>query len=96
MEIDDQAVNEAIYRAVRKVKPSLADYPMDPQTDLRTLGLDSIELMTVEFELEDALDITIVDRYLDAFRTVEEARAVIQGLLREKDSEEKDQPGQPA
>lgn len=91
MQADNGAVDEAIYTAVRKVKPSLINHPMDPATDLRSLGLDSLEIMTVEFEIEEAFGISIVDSHLDAFRTVEQARGIIQRILHEKAPQESGQ-----
>jgi acyl carrier protein len=54
---------------------------MTPDTNFDNLGLSSLEMTTVVFEIEDALGVSIVDQNLDTFRTVREARQVVERLL---------------
>ncbi len=81
-----EAVEDAIYKAIRTVKPSLANLPMSPETRFDSLGLQSIEMTMVVFEIEDAYGISIVDNDLDTFRTVGEACDVVLKLASAKAS----------
>jgi len=74
---DSVTVEEAIYKAIRTVKPSLANLPMSANTRFDSLGLESIERIMVVFEIEEAFDVSIVDQQLDTFRTVGEARNTV-------------------
>jgi acyl carrier protein len=74
-------IEEEIYNAIRKVKPSLASIPLDSSTRFDSLGLESLERAIVVFELEDFYEVSIVDADLDDFRTVGEARDTIAKLL---------------
>ena len=79
--LDSSEIDERIFKAIRKVKPSLESVPLTPSTRIRDLGLESIEVLTVVFEMEEEFNVSIVDQQLDTFRTVEEARAVVEKLL---------------
>jgi acyl carrier protein len=81
---DHEAVEEEIYAAIRRVKPSLQSIPLTPDTPIENLGLESLERAIVVFELEDAYEVSIVDENLDRFRTVAEARDVVLMLLGRK------------
>lgn len=76
-----QAVEEQIGVAIRKVKPSLATIPLAPETRFENLGLQSLERAIVVFELEDVYGLSIVDRGLDTFGTIGEARDLVLELL---------------
>lgn len=78
------AIEEAIYRAIRKVKPSLETIPLEAATPFDSLGLESLERAIVVFEIEDEFEVSIVDAALDRFRTVAEAREVVAKLLARK------------
>jgi acyl carrier protein len=73
-------VEEAICEAVRKVK-DVGDLALDADTAFEALGITSLELVTMTFEVEDAFGIVIKDQYLDDFRTVGEARDTVLALL---------------
>jgi acyl carrier protein len=81
---DHEAIEEEIYAAIRRVKPSLQSIPLTPDTPIENLGLESLERAIVVFELEDAYEVSIVDENLDRFRTVAEARDVVLMLLARK------------
>jgi len=74
-------IEQQIYDAIRSVKPSLGAVALTPDTRLDSLGLESIERVSVVFELEEAFDLSILDANLDTFRTVAEARELIEKLL---------------
>ncbi|WP_446744551.1 phosphopantetheine-binding protein [Silvibacterium acidisoli] len=80
----DTAIEQAIYESIWRVKPSLQAMPMTPATRLSSLGLASIEIMSVVFEMEDVFEVSIVDRQLDTFRTIGEGRDVVRKLLDER------------
>jgi acyl carrier protein len=82
--VDNEAVEQAIYESIWRVKPSLKIIPMTPETNFSNLSLQSIEMISVVFEMEDIFDLSIVDSQLDTFLTVAEAREVVLRLLREK------------
>jgi acyl carrier protein len=81
---ESHAIEEKIYEAIRKVKPSLQAVPMTPETRFDSLGLQSLERAIVVFELEDAYGLSIVDANLDRFHTIAEARDVVAKLLEKK------------
>jgi len=83
----NEAVDAGIYEALRIVKPSLADEVLTAKTRFNTLNLQSIDMMTVVFEMEERFGVSIVDQQLDTFRTVEEARETVQKLLHAKTSQ---------
>lgn len=76
-------IEQAIYESVWAVKPSLKTLPMSPATRLSSLGLESIELLSVMFEIEERFELSIVDRQLDTFKTVGEARDLVLRLQAE-------------
>jgi acyl carrier protein len=82
--LDDASVEAAVYAALRRVKPSLENIPMTPQTRFENLGLQSIEMISVVFEIEETFGVSIVDQQMDGFRTVAEARSVVQKLAQGK------------
>jgi acyl carrier protein len=84
--MEHDLIDDHIYRAIRTVKPSLSVVPITPDTNFDNLGLSSLEMTTVVFEIEDALGVSIVDQNLDTFRTVREARQVVERLLRKTSS----------
>jgi acyl carrier protein len=69
-----QKVVEAIAE-VRHVPPE----EIDPDASLADLGLDSLDTVTMLFELETRLDITIPD---DAAKSVRTVRDVVDGVRR--------------
>lgn len=83
-DLDDDAIEQSIYRAIRKVKPSLETIPLDATMPFASMGLESLERAIVVFELEDAYEVSIVDADLDDFRNVAEARDTIRQLLAAK------------
>lgn len=70
-------VEQGIYESIWTVKPSLKALPMSPATRFSSLGLESIELLSVVFEIEDKFELSIVDRQLDTFKTIGEARDLV-------------------
>jgi len=78
------SVDEQIYQAIRKVKPSLQAIPLAAETRFENLGLESLERAIVVFELEDAYGCSILDENLDTFETIAEAREVVLMLLGRK------------
>jgi acyl carrier protein len=79
-----EAIEQSIYDAIRKVKPSLKTIPLSPETRFENLGLQSLERAIVVFELEDTFDLSILDESLDTFETIAEARDVVLMLLARK------------
>lgn len=74
-EVDDQ---------ICKFLRGLADVggaALGPETTFASLGLTSLQVMTLVFELEDHYGIAIKDSYLDDFRTIGEASATVIALL---------------
>lgn len=76
-------IEQAIYESVWKVKPSLKTVPMSPETRLSSLGLESIEILSVVFEIEETFGLSIVDRQLDTFKTIGQARDLVLRLKAE-------------
>jgi acyl carrier protein len=80
---DNSEIEQAIYECIWKVKPSLKSLPMTPATRLSSLGLASIDILCVVFEIEERFGVSIVDRQLDTFKTIGEGRDVVKRLQAE-------------
>ncbi len=80
-----ESVEDRIRLAIRTVKPSLQNIPLDASTPFDNLGLESIERTTVVFEIEEGFGISIVDNNLDTFETIGEARDCVLRLLDSKE-----------
>jgi acyl carrier protein len=80
---DNSEIEQAIYECIWKVKPSLKSLPMTPATRLTGLGLASIDILCVIFEIEERFGVSIVDRQLDKFKTVGEGRDLVKRLQAE-------------
>ncbi len=76
-------IEQVIYESIWNVKPSLRTLPMSPATRLSSLGLESIEILSVVFEIEERFGLSIFDRQLDTFKTVGEARDLVLRLRAE-------------
>ena len=76
-------IEKGIYESIRVVKPSLQIANMSPETPFSSLGLQSIEVLCVVFEIEERFGLSIVDRQLDTFKTIGEARNLILRLQAE-------------
>ncbi len=74
-------IEQTIYRAVRKVKPSLVDAPLSPATRFEEYYISSLELAMITFEIEETFDLNIADANLDIFRDIAEARDLVARLL---------------
>jgi acyl carrier protein len=81
---ENETIEQKIYEAIRKVKPSLQTIPLTPDTRFENLGMQSLERAIVVFELEDAYGLSIVDENLDRFQTIAEARDVVATLLEKR------------
>jgi acyl carrier protein len=73
-------VEAAVIDCVLKVRPSLDRGDIGPHTPLRDLGLTSLEVIAVVFEIEERFGVELVEAGLDRFRTVEEAVVVLAGI----------------
>jgi acyl carrier protein len=81
---------EDITRIVREcilaVDPGLAAISFDDETKFTTIGVPSIVMITIVFEIEERFDISIIDAGLDDFETVGELRDVVLTLLARKET----------
>ena len=80
---ENPEIEQGIYESIWKVKPSLKTLPMSPTTRISSLGLESIEVLCVVFEIEEKFGLSIVDRQLDTFKTVAEGRDLVLRLQAE-------------
>lgn len=78
-------IEEQIYTAVKKVK-NIDVRGLAPETRFDSLGITSLELITIIFELEDAYNITIVAAELDDFKTLGEAKNLVAGLVAKREA----------
>jgi acyl carrier protein len=83
---ENPEIEQAIYECIWKVKPSLKSLPMTPATRLTSLGLASIDILCVVFEIEERFDVSIVDRQLDKFKTIGEGRDLVKRLQAAEDA----------
>ncbi len=74
-----------IQTCIVKVVPSLADAPPSRDIVFEDMGLSSIEMITIVFEIEEMYEIVIVDAGLDVFETGEELLDLVMRLTAEKE-----------
>ena len=79
--LEHRAVEETIYRMTRKVKPSLTETPLSPETRFEDFSISSLELAMITFEIEDHYNINISSENLDTFINVAQARDLVLRLL---------------
>ncbi len=70
------AVEEKVISTLASVKRIPAD-KITPETNLQELGIDSLDVFTLLFELENAFKISIPDDDVRSIRTVND---VVQGI----------------
>lgn len=78
-------VENEIYSAIKKVK-GIEREQLSLDTNLRELGITSLEFIMISFELEDAYNIEIVDANLDTYQTIREAKEIVTNLLAIKEA----------
>lgn len=81
---DADAIWTDIRHCINKVVPTMVDIDMRPETPFDSLGISSIEMITIVFEVEELYDIVIVDAGLDVFQTGAEFVKLVQTLLDKK------------
>lgn len=81
---DTDAIWAEIRNCINKVVPTMVDVDIRPDTPFDDLGISSIEMITVVFEVEELYDVVIVDAGLDVFETGAEFVALVRRLLDKK------------
>jgi acyl carrier protein len=81
---NQSAVLEIIQACIVKVDPSLAKIPLVRGTNFVHLGVPSIVMITIVFEIEEQFDIVIVDAGLDDFDTIGDLQDLVLSLLARK------------
>ena len=79
-----ETVLEIIQSCIVKVDPGLGEIPLVRETNFVHLGVPSIILITIVFEIEEQFDIIIVDAGLDDFETIGDLQDIVLGLLARK------------
>lgn len=74
-------ITETVYDCVLRVDPGLDRSRLHPGAAFEELGLTSIEVMTVIFEIEEAFDILLVDDGLDDFKNLGHGVEIISRVL---------------
>ena len=77
-------VLEIIQGCIAKVDPNLGEMALGRETNFTRLGVPSIVMITIVFEIEEHFDIVIVDAGLDDFETIGELHDITLGLLARK------------
>lgn len=75
-------LTEQVFSAIAKVK-HIPRETITPESTLESLALDSLDTITLLFELEDALGLTIPD---DRLRNLRTAGDVVAGIRQLKES----------
>lgn len=83
---DKATVWKDVRECINTVIPTMADVSITLETDFSTLGVSSIEMITVVFEIEELFDIVIVDSGLDVFDTADELVDITLMLLNKKEA----------
>ncbi|HLO77159.1 MAG TPA: acyl carrier protein [Magnetospirillum sp.] len=81
---ETQSALDAVTMIIRRVKPSLTNTEFHHDTRFDALGIDSLHLITILFEIEEYFGISIVDRNLDDVVSVGEACETVCRLVAEK------------
>ncbi|MDR6502254.1 acyl carrier protein [Burkholderia ambifaria] len=77
-------IRDGIVAMMVQVKPSLAQKTVELDTSFQDLGIDSMTLISIVFEVEEFFRIDIVGRHLDAVRTLGETVLTVATLVVEK------------
>ncbi|WP_323121971.1 acyl carrier protein [Burkholderia alba] len=78
------SIRDGIVAMMVQVKPSLAQKTLELDTTFQDLGIDSMTVISIVFEVEEFFRIDIVGRHLDAVRTLGETVTVVAQLVAEK------------
>ncbi|MCF8479968.1 MAG: hypothetical protein K9H25_06015 [Rhodospirillum sp.] len=78
-------VRESLRQSILLVCPNLTEDQLADSQRLTDLGVSSIEVMCIVFEIEEIHKIKIIDRGLDDFETLGEMALVVQRLRAERD-----------
>jgi acyl carrier protein len=68
---------QVLTEILRRHSAELRERGLEPEGELAALGIDSLELLSVAVDIEDALDIDIDDAELGSARTVADLLEVI-------------------
>lgn len=79
-----ESIRDGILAQIAKVKPSLAQFAFEPGTRFEEVGMNSLKMISVIFEVEEFFGIDIVGRNLEDVRTFGETVAVVARLVAEK------------
>jgi acyl carrier protein len=74
-------ISKIIRECILAVDPGLAVIHFVDDTKFIALGIPSIVMISIVFEIEERFDIAIVDAGLDDFETIGELRDVVLTLL---------------
>jgi acyl carrier protein len=78
----DDVLTDQVIAALHKVKPGLED-AITPESTLESLRLDSLDTITLLFELEDRVGVSVPDEDARNVRTVGD---IIERIRRVKDA----------
>ena len=79
-----ETIAKIIRECIIAVDPGLAAVAFVDETKFTTLGVPSIVMITIVFEIEERFDISIIDAGLDDFETIGELRDAVLTLLARK------------
>lgn len=78
MAVSDEAAIVALVRARLAEELNVSEEQVRTDFDLQGLGLSSISLMSLVYELEDELDIVLEDQALLEVRTIDDLLALVE------------------
>ncbi len=78
----DEEVENGLYEAIRNVQGEEVPVILTPEITFAELGILSIELVSVIYQIENRWSISIADNSLVELRTIADARDLIVGMLR--------------
>lgn len=79
-----ESIRAGVLAMIAKVKPSLAQAPMEMDTSFKDVGMDSLSVISTVFEIEEFFGIDIFGRHLETVSTLEETLAVVAELTMAK------------
>ena len=75
------AIEDVIYDAIRKVKPSLMETELNRTTRFDQYNISSLEMAMIVFEINDYFDIEIEPYALMALANIDDAVAHVESLI---------------
>jgi acyl carrier protein len=82
--VTNDDITRLLLECLARVKPELPVASLGADDRFDAVGLTSLEILTVVFEIEEHFGVSLVEAGLDSFRTIREAVDVLDRLVGER------------